>query len=178
MKIEIKHHWTGAVLFSTDAESLKDALDKAVTSGSNLRGCDLRGSSLSYSDLRGCDLRGCDLSYSNLSGSDLTVIRDDLWAVLSSAPKEVEGLRQALIDGHVNGGSYTGQCACLVGTIANNCNKKYNELDVLKPNSARPAERFFLAINTGDTPRNSQFSKLAVEWIDQWLAAMRSAFAA
>lgn len=31
-------------------------------------------------------------------------------------------------------------------------------------------------VNTGDTPETSQFSKLALEWIDLWLANMRAAF--
>ncbi len=38
------------------------------------------------------------------------------------------------------------------------------------------AERFFAAIKPGDTPETSQFSKLAVEWIDEWLNKMRAAF--
>ena len=211
MKIEIKHRWTGSILFSTEAENIRDALQQALRSGSNLRGSDLRasdlsgsdlrasdlsgsdlsgsnlrgsdlrGSNLSGSDLRGSNLRGSDLSGSNLSGSNLGAsnlrgIRDDLWAVLSSAPKEAEGLRQALMDGNVNGSSYTGMCACLVGTIANLRGVDYRKLGVLQPDSNRPAECFFFAIKKGDTPSNSQLSKLAVTWIDEWLLAMRSAF--
>ena len=38
------------------------------------------------------------------------------------------------------------------------------------------AQRFFLGINQGDTPENNQFAKLAVEWIDEWLANVRAAF--
>ena len=46
--------------------------------------------------------------------------------------------------------------------------------------SRRPvdaAEAFFMGIKVGDTPDKSQFAKLAVEWIDQWTANMKSAFA-
>ncbi len=148
--------------------------------GSNLRGSDLRGSNLRGSDLRGSDLsgsnlRGSDLSDSDLSGSDLTPIRDDLWAVLCSAPREVNFLRNSLISGKVDGSTYSGSCACLVGTIANARHTSHNNIDGLTPNSYRPAERFFLGINEGDTPETNQFSKLAVEWIDQWLANMSSA---
>lgn len=49
---------------------------------------------------------------------------------------------------------------------------------LLEPNSIRPAERFFAAIKAGDTPKTSQFSKLALEWVDLWLANMHAAFAA
>jgi len=98
MKIQIKHRYTGDVIFEHDCEdnNIKKTVLKAIElgsnlsysnlrgsdlsgsdlSGSNLRGSDLSGSdlsgsNLSYSNLRGSDLSGSDLSYSNLSGSDL-----------------------------------------------------------------------------------------------------------
>lgn len=120
------------------------------------------------SDLRGANLSGSDLSGSDLSDSDLKPIRDDFWAVLSASPAEVRGLRQALLDGRVNGSAYAGECACLVGTLANVRHCAYDAIPGLRPNPLRPAERFFLAIRQGDTPDNSQFAKLAVEWIDAW----------
>lgn len=115
-------------------------------------------------------------SGSDLRDSDLTPIRDDLWAVLSSAPSEVEGLRQAIIDGKINGSTYTGACACLVGTIANVRGTDHHHLGALKPNSGRPAERFFLGIVEGDTPDKSQVAQKALEWIDEWLFNMKSSF--
>jgi hypothetical protein len=63
-----------------------------------------------------------------------------------------------------------------VGTIANVRRCSYEEIDGLTPDSYRPTERFFYAIKKGDTPETSQFSKLALEWIDQWLANVRGAF--
>ena len=144
--------------------------------GSNLYGSDLSYSDLSHSDLRCSDLRGVDLSGSNLRGSNLLPIRDDFWAVLSSAPQEVTGLRTALLNGKVLGSVYTGDCACLVGTIANVRGCDYRDLGTLSPDSNRPAERFFLGIREGDTPKNNQFSKLAVGWIDEWLMNTREAF--
>src|SRR3990167_7443808 len=137
--------------------------------GSNFRGSDLRDSDFSGSDLRGSDLRDSDFSGSDLRGSNLTPIRDDLWAVLSASPSEVDGLRAAIAEGRISGSSYEGDCACLVGTIAKVCHKKYDELPNLKPNSNRPAERFFLAIKVGDTPETNQFSRLALEWVEAWL---------
>ena len=166
MKFEITSRWSGSVLFSLETESLKLAVEAATTGGANLRGADLRGA-----DLRGANLRGADLR-----GADLRPIRDDIWAVLSSAPAEVAGLRAAIAEGRIDGSTYEGACCCLVGTLANVRHCKYNEIPFLQPNSARPAERFFAAITPGDTPEDSQFSKLALEWVDQWLTTMRAAF--
>jgi hypothetical protein len=98
--------------------------------------------------------------------------------VLSSAPAEVEGLRLAIIEGRIEGSTYEGECACLVGTIANVRHENYLNLGALRPNSYRPAECFFLAIHKGDTPETNQFSKLALEWVDQWLSNVRTAFGA
>src|SRR3990167_6550450 len=145
-------------------------------SDSNFRDSDLSGSDLSGSNFRGSDLRDSDFSVSDLRGSNLTPIRDDLWAVLSASPSEVDGLRAAIAEGRISGSSYEGDCACLVGTIAKVCHKKYDELPNLKPNSNRPAERFFLAIKVGDTPETNQFSRLPLELGEAWLWDVKSAF--
>jgi hypothetical protein len=78
MKHQIKHRYTGNVLFECELPDdtpsglvVRHALEKAVFSGSDLSYSDLRGSDLSYSNLSYSDLRGSDLSYSNLSYSDL-----------------------------------------------------------------------------------------------------------
>ncbi len=208
MNHQIKHRWTGCVIYECEAESFSQCVLRAIDakvnlrgsdlsdsdlsgsnlSGSNLSGSDLSGSNLSDSNLRGSDLSGSDLRGSNLSGSDLSgsdlrgsnlrgsnlsdsnlqPIRDDMWAVLCSAPREVLGLRKALVDGRVDGSTYVGSCACLVGTLANERHCTLNEIPGLTPNSSRPIERFFCAIDRGDTPETSQFARLAVEWIDQW----------
>ena len=113
----------------------------------------------------------------NLTGADLTIVRDDLWAVLSAAPAEVPALLTALHDGKVDGSTYSGDCACLVGTIANARGCGYDALGpALKPNGSRPAERFFLGINPGDTPENNQAAKLAYEWASEWYDRMQAAF--
>ena len=168
MKIEIKNRWNGSVIFSHECEdnTIELTLLKAIAEYSDLRDSDLSGSDLSGSDLSGSDLRG----------SDLTPIRDDIWAILSSAPKEVSGLISAIKEGRIDGSSYIGTCACLVGTIANIRVVDKNSILGLSPNPSRPAERFFLAINEGDTPETNQFSKLALEWCEDWLNRMKSAF--
>ena len=161
MKFEIISRWTDAVLFSLETSSMKLTLQAAVKSGADLTDADLRGAVLTGADLR---------------GADLTPIRNDLWAVLSSVPHEVAGLRTALLEGRVDGSTYEGACACLVGTLANVRHCKYDAIPTLRPDSARPAERFFLSIKPGDTPDTSQPAKLALEWIDTWLANMTAAF--
>ncbi len=159
--------------------NLRDAnLCDANLGDADLGGADLGGADLRGANLRGADLGGANLCDANLRGADLTPIRDDLWAVLSGAPAEVPALLAKLRDGEVDGSCYSGACACLVGTLANARGCDYTALGTVTPNSARPAERFFLAIDQGDTPETSQAAKLAEGWISEWLAAMRQAFGA
>lgn len=175
----------------TGADLTKADLAGANLAGVRLYGADLNGASLSNADLYNADLCEANLYHANLAGANLygahlhgadlaganlTPIRDDLWAVLSAAPREVEGLRAAIAEGRVDGSTYEGKCSCLVGTLANVAGIGYDSLPLVKPNSFRPAERFFLGIRHGDTPDNNQFSRLALEWVDTWLAGMRDAF--
>jgi uncharacterized protein YjbI with pentapeptide repeats len=241
MKIEIKHRWSGSVLFSIETDSMKLAVEAAVKqkvslreadlseadlraadlraanlraanlseanlseadlseadlseanlseanlseanlraadlSEANLRAADLRAADLRAADLRAADLREADLRAADLSEADLSDVRDDLWAVLSGAPAEVEGLRAAIAEGRINGSSYEGECACLVGTLANVCHTRYTTLRFVRHNSNRPAERFFMAIKKGDTPETNGVSRIVLEWVDQWLANMKAAF--
>ena len=75
--IEIKHRYTGKVIFSCECESTKECLKNAIEkqidlSGANLRGVDLRGVDLSGVDLRWANLSGVDLRWANLRGVDLS----------------------------------------------------------------------------------------------------------
>jgi hypothetical protein len=153
MKIEIRNRWSGAVIYTHEAEgaTMRDAVLAAVRHGAYLSGA-------------------------YLSGADLTPIRDDIWAVLSSAPREVPAVIEALKAGRVDGSTYHGPCACLVGTIAIKREVSVDDIEGLRPNSSRPAERFFMGIRQGDTPETSQHSALALEWAQQWLDNMRAAF--
>ena len=88
---------------------------------------------------------------------------------LTQNPNEVDGLLKALKDGKVNGSQYEGECACLVGTIANVGGKAYEDLP---HNSSDPSEKWFLMINEGDTPDKDTgggFAAMkAIEWIEEW----------
>ena len=206
MLFEIKNRWSGEIIFKTEAMSIRVAVEMAIKAKADLSGANLSWANLSWADLSGANLSGADLSGANLSwanlswanlsganlskadlswanlsganllGANLSVIRDDLWAVLSSAPSEVEGLRLALIEGRIEGSTYIGECACLVGTIANVRQCSHESLGVLKPDQGRPAERFFLAIHKGDIPDKNVFAKYALDWIDQWLFSMKNTF--
>ena len=84
--IEIKNRFTGNVLWSGEAESLRDAVEKAVAAradlaganlaGANLAGADLAGAYLDFANLArvnlyGANLDGADLAGANLAGADL-----------------------------------------------------------------------------------------------------------
>ena len=185
MKIEIKHRFTLAVLFEHDADdnSMRLTLEMAIKSGADLSDADLSGAYLSGAYLRGANLRGAYLSGAylrganlrgaNLRGANLLPIKADFIEVISRAPLEVPALIAALKEGRVDGSTYEGSCACLVGTIANVRGIEYREFS---PDSSRPAERFFLAIKRGDTPETNEASRIALEWAEQWLATQRAAF--
>ena len=160
MKFEIKNRWSGELIFSVEAENWRFAVEAAIKAKANLSGANLSGANLSKVNLSGADL----------SGANLSVIKNDFWAVLLHARNEVIALRKSLIEGNVDGSTYEGSCACLVGTIAKAKGCKYDSIPDLTPQSSRPAERFFLAIRQGDTHENNQCSKLAVEWIDEWVS--------
>ncbi|WPU91841.1 pentapeptide repeat-containing protein [Mucilaginibacter sabulilitoris] len=149
-------------------------LSGANLSIANLSGANLSGANLSIANLSGANLSGANLSIANLSGANLSgavnnPIKADFFMILLYARNEVQGLRQALIDGKVDGSTYTGECACLVGTLANVRNCSYEQIPGIKPDADRPAERWFTGIRSGDTPDNNEVSKLTLEWVDEFL---------
>ena len=71
VKIEIKHWWTGSVLFEyeTDGNTLYKTLKEALKRGANLYGADLYGADLRGANLYGANLYGADLRGANLRGA-------------------------------------------------------------------------------------------------------------
>jgi alkylated DNA nucleotide flippase Atl1 len=171
----------------SDADLRGANLSGANLSGANLSGANLSGANLSDADLRGANLSGANLSGANLSGADLSgaylsgaylrPIKADFIEVISQAPREVPALIEALKAGRVDGSTYTGECACLVGTIAHarGVNVDSVEFDIPK-DSSRPIERFFMSIRKGDTPETNAASKIALEWAEGWYAMVSRAF--
>ncbi len=102
MNIEIKHRWTGSVLFSIETENFKLAVEAAVKGDANLGGANLGGANLGGAYMRGADLRGANLGGANLGGAymrgaDLrgadmrgAKIRDDI--TVQQAPIQITGL--------------------------------------------------------------------------------------
>jgi hypothetical protein len=140
--------------------------------GADLRDADLRDADLRGADLRDADLRGADLRDANLGGAYLRSFRADLWDVLMRAQPEIPALRAALVAGRVDGSVYEGPCSCLVGTIATARGCRYDAVDGVKPDSGRPAEKWFMCIRTGDTPETSMVVAQTVAWIDELTALL------
>ena len=144
---EIVHRYTLAVLYRSEtATTQREAVLEAAT-------------------------RSADLGGANLRSANLGEIKADLFAVLAKSPYEVLGLLSALRDGRVDGSTYHGKCACLVGTLANLRKCDYDAIPDLRPDSSRPSEVWFMGIRSGDTPSNSQVSKLTEGWVVEWLRA-------
>ena len=161
MLIEIKNRWTNNVMYTCEAANLKDALVKDIS-----KNCTLHGANLG-----GANLRGANLGVANNQR-----FKTDIFDILLRAPKEIAGLRQSIIDGKVDGSVYRGECACLIGTIANIHQCEYPELgNGINPNSSCPAEQFFMTIKSGDTPETNTSSKKAVEWIDEFVGLLEMA---
>ncbi len=194
MKIEIKSVF-GSLLFEYDIEnnSLRQTLEKAVASraylegaylegaylkgaylkgadlkGANLKGAYLKGAYLKGADLEGANLKGAYLEGAYLEGANLTHIKNDLFALLLYAIPEIANLKKALIEGKVNGSTYEGECACLCGTLEKSSDEKIRTTIYDLRDSDRPIERFFLGIQTGDTPETNQISKIVFEWIEEF----------
>jgi len=177
----------GADLSRTDLRGTD--LSGACLAAADLSGADLRSASLSRADLRDADLRaadlraacfsGADLSRAdlrraNISGASLRMAKfdgtiSDYYDVLANARDEVPELLKAIREGRMEGSVYEGECACLVGTIANIRRVDYERLEGIAPLWDRPAELFFSNIAKGDTPANSAFSALVEMWTEEWL---------
>ena len=154
------------------ADLIRANLIGADLIGADLIDADLSRANLSDADLIGANLIGADLIGADLSRANLSRIKYDFFGRMLMQKNEILALRQSLIDGKVDGSSYTGECCCFVGTIANVCHKEYNNL-ALKPDSDSETERWFLGIREGDTPETSQISKITLEWIDEFLMLIK-----
>ncbi|NNE30800.1 MAG: hypothetical protein HKN40_00370 [Winogradskyella sp.] len=146
-RIEIKNRWSGVTIFSHEIENNNFRL------------------TLLEAIKKGADLSSADLSSANLSSADLSSIKNDYWVLLLNAIPEVKNLKKAIKYGKINGSTYEGECACLCGTLEKSTDNKLARRIYDLRDSGRPIERFFLGINKGDTPENSQFSKLALDWL-------------
>ncbi len=140
-------------------------LSYADLSYADLSYANLRSANLSYANLRSANLSYANLRSANLSYANLSSVKDDFFKVLTDAKAEVAGLYDALLRGKIDGSTYSGECACLVGTIAN---VRHVNVETLKCDSSREAEKWFMAINKGDVPRSNAVSKITKGWIEEF----------
>ena len=189
IKIQIKT-WSGAVLF--EYESLDNTISKTVEkavkakadlSYADLRSADLRSADLRSANLSSADLRSVNLSYADLSSADLRSAKNlpqwfinqcsrDMLFIFQSLPSELPFLREKLVKGEVDGTQYEGDCACLIGTLANadgGIKKVCEIIPYYDKGLHNFGEQWFWNIRLGDTPDNSFFVKHALELIDSIL---------
>ena len=180
MNIVIRNRWNDSIIWEGEADSMKDAIEKLVAAranlsganlrGANLRGANLRGANFGDADLRGTNLSDANLIDANLGGAGLESIKTDFIYAILKLPDEIPNLRQKFIDGQIDGSTYSGECACLAGTIANHRGIDVDELkDIFPVSSVSPRESFAAHVKPGDTPENNQVAKYFVEWIDEAL---------
>jgi len=77
MQIQIKSWLTSKIIYETEAETLKEAVEKAVKEKINLSNADLSEADLSNANLSDADLSKANLSNADLSEADLS--NADLW---------------------------------------------------------------------------------------------------
>ena len=77
MNYEIKHRYTGAVLYAGGSETLRDVVEAAVRDGARLDGARLDGASLVGASLDGARLDGASLDGASLVGASLDGARLD-----------------------------------------------------------------------------------------------------
>ena len=180
IKFEIKNRFTGTVKFTAEIDCERGAsrsikiglaVKWAIKNSADLTDTDLIGANLRDTDLIDANLTGTDLTGADLRDTNLRSFKSCLWMTLTENPREAAGVAKALKEGRVNGSTYSGDCACLVGTIAN---IRGVELDALKPNSRNPSEKWFMMISEGDKPKDDTgggyAAKIALEWVEEWLA--------
>lgn len=95
--------------------------------------------------------------------------RADIFEILSYAPGEVEGVRQALWEGRIDGQLYEGECCCLVGTIAvlRKCNLW--KMAGVRRYVDSPGQQWFFEIMPGHTPENNERARITDGWLTEWL---------
>ena len=180
--------WSGRAALSIDVPTgtperwrIQTALQIAVRAGADLTGADLTGADLTGADLTranltSADLTGAHLTRAHLTSADLTSIKQDTIAEILRMPNELDALRLAIVEGRIDGSTYSGDCACLAGTLAKARGiTDYDGDDITNgltfhASASSPRERFFTTIRRGDTPETNGAAQVALDWIDEAIA--------
>lgn len=152
MQFQVTNRFTGETQFTAEI----DCTDDAPTS--DKLGLAVKWAIKTKANLAGADLAGAK----GLTDDQLRHVKADLWMILSMARHEVPALIHALRDGKVDGSTYKGECACLVGTLEN------AGAENLPHVASSPAETWFTAIRKGNKPGDDSTggfaSQKALEW--------------
>jgi len=135
-------------------------LVSAYLADANLTGADLSGANLARADFMDAKLAGAK----NLPLKVLRAVCADLFYVLLRAIPEVPALLRTLREGKIDGSTYKG---CLWGTIANIRGVDVHSLRSIS--DERLAERWFHAINRGDTPATNAAALQVEAWIVEFM---------
>jgi hypothetical protein len=134
MNYQIKHRFTGAVLFETEAESLREAVEKAVVAGAYLADANLADANLAGAYLADANLADANLAGANLAGAYLA------GAYLADANLAGANLAGAYLAGAYLAGAYLAD-ANLAG--ARNAPTGTEQTDPSEPYERKPsAERY------------------------------------
>ena len=169
-KLEIKSLW-GTVLWESERETVKEALQDANLQGADLQGAVLRGAVLQDANLRGAVLRG--VKFENLPQDFINQCSRDMLFIFQCLKSELPFLREKLVKGEVDGSQYEGECACLIGTLANadgGLDKVCAAIPYYEKGTHNMGEMWFLNIRKEDTPKNNEFAKHVLLLIDSVLA--------
>ena len=176
-KIEIKSY-LGNIIFKSERETIKEALQDAVLQDAVLRGAVLQGADLQGADLRDADLRGITLE--KLPRDFINQCSRDILFILQSLKAEVPFLKEKLLKGEIDGSQYEGDCACLIGTLANangggvgtladangGIDKVCAAIPFYEKGTHNMGEKWFLNIKKGDTPENNEFAAHVLKLIE------------
>lgn len=165
-------NFTAAILVRTtftNTDLTNTNFTDACLGGASLNRANCENTNFTNADVTGASFRHATFTNTNLRQANLATIRTDFFEVLSACPNEVDGLEQAIRDGQIDGSTYSsyGKCCCLVGTIAGIRQTPYDCVLGLVPDSARPAERWFLAMTPGMRVTH-QIVAITLEWINEW----------
>jgi len=82
---------------------------------------------------------------------------------------EIPDLIKSIKEGKIDGSCYSGECSCLMGTIAKIKKESIEEVNFDIKDASSPIERWFMMIKPKMTPDNSFASKKSLEWIEEFL---------
>ena len=164
---------TGADLLNANlarADLIDTNLTRANLTNTYLVNANFAGADFANADLSGTSLARADFTYAKIAGAKnlpskvLRAVRADFFDVLLRAIPEVPALLRALHEGRIDGGTYK---SCLWGTIANIRGVDVHSLRSIS--DERLAERWFHAINSGDTPATNAAARQVEAWIVEFM---------